>query len=800
MRNILLSIALICLPISVSSQTTTQRGVTYRYNGNKERTPLGNVTITYNGNKRTTLSNEHSGEFTLTLDNCKMGERIGVVTVKKRDMMVFNKQAVEEWSVRKEPLRLILCDADEFERQKENLINIGKREAKRKYDRQKAAFEQQLRESRIKQQEYESELDKAYEELERARKHMDEYADLFARIDESEIDTLAQRAVALFNQGEVNVAIRLFEQGNYMEKLDKAIKTSQQADQLKAVAEQSKKQATEDSLKALESLKAQIEAYKVNNEWQKAGELLKGLADKLQTVQSMADYAGFCAQQKDYETSKRYLQKAIDMQERQLDKGSNDWQLRMFGLCHSLGDILRLNKEFASSELQLKKSLELLSALSSSTETYHQELFEVRNTLGNLYENAQQYDKAEREFLEAERLANSLPTDANGQLLARIHNNLGVLYFRTRHFAQSETNYLKCRDYYQQRLGIMSNTIPANSQDEYLRYHYAGLLLNLANLYKGINRFDDSKACFNQTVSMVQKLSEFNREAYEPLSAMVYKDFAMLLRMVKSYRESTEMGSEAVTRFRTLAIRNPQAFNPYLAITLYELGETYGMESQHQQAEAYLNEALDMLRPLALAYPSLYESRMAQVLYDTGYLRIQLGQNALAIPPFEEALEIYRRIAKTDSTHQQGYLASLDFLRQLYLAQNNHEAAYRINQEFLPLLKERYEANAVALRQYYAQTLGNQAYHAIFMKQFAEAEQLAREGLAVDSTQHYINANLAASFLFRGKYAEAEKIYRQYKAELKDGILDGLGKFAEAGVVPIKYEADVERIIRLLNE
>ena len=59
----------------------------------------------------------------------------------------------------------------------------------------------------------------------------------------------------------------------------------------------------------------------------------------------------------------------------------------------------------------------------------------------------------------------------------------------------------------------------------------------------------------------------------------------------------------------------------------------------------------------------------------------------------------------------------------------------------------------------FAESLGNQSYFAIFMKQYAEAEQLANEGLAVDSTQHFIYSNLAAAFLFQGKYAEAEKIY-----------------------------------------
>ena len=75
-----------------------------------------------------------------------------------------------------------------------------------------------------------------------------------------------------------------------------------------------------------------------------------------------------------------------------------------------------------------------------------------------------------------------------------------------------------------------------------------------------------------------------------------------------------------------------------------------------------------------------------------------------------------------------------------------------------------------------------------------------REGLQVDSTQYWIASNLAAALLFQGKYVEAEKIYRQYKKELKDSFLDDFKQYAEAGVIPPEYEADVEKIRKLLEE
>lgn len=86
------------------------------------------------------------------------------------------------------------------------------------------------------------------------------------------------------------------------------------------------------------------------------------------------------------------------------------------------------------------------------------------------------------------------------------------------------------------------------------------------------------------------------------------------------------------------------------------------------------------------------------------------------------------------------------------------------------------------------------------MREFAQAELYAREGIEVDPCQTFIYSNLASSLLLQGKYAEAEQIYRQYKDELKKGFLYDFKQFEEAGIIPDKYKSDVERIKRQLNE
>lgn len=70
----------------------------------------------------------------------------------------------------------------------------------------------------------------------------------------------------------------------------------------------------------------------------------------------------------------------------------------------------------------------------------------------------------------------------------------------------------------------------------------------------------------------------------------------------------------------------------------------------------------------------------------------------------------------------------------------------------------------------------------------------------MDSTKHIVYSNLAAALLFQGKYQEAEKIYRQYNSELKEGFLSDFEEFAKAGVIPKNREEDVENIKKILEE
>ena len=358
MKLLLSFITTLLLIISAQAQTITQKGITYRYNGKKPRSSIGGVYIKAVSADNGVVSDEANGTFVMSLKNLQMGSRIGSVRVTKQGMMVFNQQAVEEWSVRKDPLCLILCDANEFQKQKKRLIAIGERQAKKKYDIKLAELKEMNEAQKLKIDDYYNKLDSLEKEYQNALKHMDEYADVFARIDESEIDTLAQCAIELFNNGDIEESISMFEKGNYMKKLDDALKIKAQAKELRQVADSVEILADRDINDYLRTINAQIAAYKLNNNFVKIGELLKGLADKINDAKSIWNYAYFCQDHIKYDEAEHYYLKYKELIE---NTKANEHQLA--NLYNNLAILYKETLRFRKSEDMYKEATEIYERL-----------------------------------------------------------------------------------------------------------------------------------------------------------------------------------------------------------------------------------------------------------------------------------------------------------------------------------------------------------------------------------------------------------------------------------------------------
>ena len=564
MRKIVIFFMALLGTCNVLAQSVfVQKGITFRYNGKKPRTPLGGVYVKTATSPNGVVSDENNGVFFLKLQNVKMGARLGRTTVSNTDLMIFNQKEVDEWSARKEPLKLILCDANQFQKQKNNFISIGINQAEKKYKKRLTELEKKNKAQQLTLDEYYAKLDSINRDRDNAEKHMEEYADMFARIDESEVDTLAQRAIELFNQGKLEEAIKLLEQGNYPEIYDDALKKIKtQAEELRQKADSAVVLADKDIEEYKKFIQAQVSVYKMRKEWDKAAELLKGLADKLQTQDVIWDYAIFSQNQNQFAEAETYY------------------------------------------NIYIKKQL--------------------------------------------------LLSKTNPQI-------------------------------YESDLGDSYN--------------------NLANLYYVTQRFADSEQMFNSALEIYKRL----------------------------------MGENSF----------------------------------------------------------IYGQRLANCLFGLANSQVKQEKYAEAISPFEQALEFYKKEAEQGKSID-NYTTIMSRLDQLYGQEKKYSQAYQCFKRNIPLLKTIYRSDKNNYAELLKSILVSQSFYSIFEKQYVEAEIYSKEALEVDSTKHVVYGNLAAALLFQGKYQEAEKIYRQYKSELKETFFSDFEEFSKAGVIPKNREEDVEKIKQLL--
>ena len=510
---------------------------------------------------------------------------------------------------------------------------------------------------------------------------------------------------------------------------------------------------------------------------------------------TLNNLAGLYSRTQRFTESEAMYKEALEIRRRLAQQHPQAYEPDVAGALNNLAALYYNTQRFAESEAMYKEALEIYRRLAQQhPQAYESGVAMTLNNLALLYSDTQRFTESEAMYEEAleiyRRLAQQNP-QAYEPYVAGTLNNLAILYSDTQRFTESEAMYKEALEI-RRRL--------AQQHPQAYEPNVAGTLNGLALLYSRTQRFTESEAMHKEALEIRRRLAQQNPQAYEPDVAATLNNLANLYYNTQRFTEGEAMYKEALEIYRRLAQHNPQTYESDVAMTLYNLAALYYNTQRFAESEAMYKEVLEIYRRLAQQHPQAYEPDMAETLYSIGLLKGRQAQYQDAIAPFEESIEIYRRIMKVNPAQRQWYEAYLYYLGPLYSQVGNYSAAYKTNQEFLPILKEKYAASPASLRSDYAGTLGSQAFHAIFMKRYQEAEQLAHEGIAVDSTQHFIYANLAAALLFQGKYTEAEKIYRQYKAELKDGFIDDFRQFAEAGVIPKECEADVERIRRMLEE
>ena len=743
MKRILwLLIAALCV---TNALAIDQLGIAYRYNGKKQRTPIGGVYVKVATSRNGVVSDKKNGQFVLKLDGLGMGDPLGMVTVSKRGMVVLNKDEVAKWNVQKKPLILILCDANEFQKLKDRLVAIGRSQAKKKHKQELAKLEAMNAKKQLTLEQYYAKQDSIDKKMEHALARMDEYADLFARIDESEIDAVSQKAFDLFKQGHIDEAIDLFKKN---EQKTKSPSIREKAEEMLQLVDSAQTLAQRDIDEYTKQAKAYAEALKYKGEWEEAGRVLKELANALGTYEAMMGYADFARRQNQYAEAETYYKLCKD----------------------KIAPLVKTNPEL-----------------------YEPQLAKVYINLGVVYYCTKRFNESEQMHKAALQIRKRL-ADANPQAhepdLAVCYKHLGLLYFETQRYAESEQMHKAALQIRKRLADANPQTYESDLADNYN---------NLACLYRATQRYAESELLSKTAMAIYKRLADANPQACEPDLARSYNNLANLYSDTQRFTESEKMYKDALDIFKRLTEFNPQAYEPDLAATYYNLANLYSKTQRYDESEQMHKATIAIYERLYEGAPQQYQSRLAKGYFDYGMAMLNNNKSNEAIEPVERSLKLCKDMMN-DKPDTALYAANLSCLVGLHNTNKDYATAYTYNKELLPLLKDNYSEEAVKWKVVYSGQLLSQSFYANVLGKFEEGELHSLEALKVDSTQHLAYTNLAAAYLLQGKYQAAEKLYRQYKSEFKDGLLTDLDELAKAGVITADRKADVEKIKKMLNE
>ena len=232
MKNLRLSFGivftLLCHCIDLSAQCI-QDCIVMEYNESQKKTPLGGVEVLV-FNAGSTVS-DNNGKAVLKFRTMKPGDKVTVRRIEKIGYEIFNKDALSQWNIMKSgTFKIVMCRSDKFKRIRDNYFAISSAS----YAKQRQAEERKLKnlrkQGKLKKAEYESKLAKISEEYEQRLEQIDAYIDRFARIDLSELSDAEQHAINLFQQGDIDGAIKAYEDMKLEEKYFQSVENYKKAE------------------------------------------------------------------------------------------------------------------------------------------------------------------------------------------------------------------------------------------------------------------------------------------------------------------------------------------------------------------------------------------------------------------------------------------------------------------------------------------------------------------------------------------------------------------------------------------
>ena len=143
---------------------------------------------------------------------------VRTLQISKTAYELVNQKEVELWNLSTStPFVIVMCPKGTLEESRRKYYKLGEDRYRRLYQKKLMELEQALADRQLQETEYQAKMAEANRQLQNAMERLESFCDKFARINRDMLSELDARAMERLDQGDIEGAIRVYEEANLLE-------------------------------------------------------------------------------------------------------------------------------------------------------------------------------------------------------------------------------------------------------------------------------------------------------------------------------------------------------------------------------------------------------------------------------------------------------------------------------------------------------------------------------------------------------------------------------------------------------
>ena len=199
---------------------TSQHGIIIEMNSNSR--PLAGAQLKVAG--ATPTDSDNQGRFTLMFPNSLPGDPLMINTIYKKGFQIINLEKISNWNISPDTeLKIVLGRSETINSLRKKYYHIGMSEQEKKYQQTISQIEKLKLQQKLTEEAFIYKCDSLRKEMNIWAKKLELFSTKFACINRDDLDQLEKRAIERLDLGDIQGAIRLYEDMNLDSKLSQKV-------------------------------------------------------------------------------------------------------------------------------------------------------------------------------------------------------------------------------------------------------------------------------------------------------------------------------------------------------------------------------------------------------------------------------------------------------------------------------------------------------------------------------------------------------------------------------------------------